>query len=135
MAKSHDSGAFVLVVDDDPGGREVFSAILRAGGYRVAQAHNGLQALEKALSEVPDVIVTDMALPGIDGFELCRRLREHPGTRDVPLVAITGYEKFGYPERAMRAGCYSVLTKPCTSEQLLGEVRRALASRSSHTAT
>jgi CheY-like chemotaxis protein len=121
--------ALILLVEDDPSGREMYSDFLASVGFRVAQAHNGLQALEKAISLVPDVIVTDLGLPGIDGFELCRRIKEHERTRNVPLLAITGYERFGYVDRALKAGCAGVLTKPCVPDRLLDEIRRVMSLR------
>lgn len=129
MAEQQSRAALVLLVEDDPSGREMYCDFLSAVGFRVAQAHNGLQALEKAIALVPDVIVTDLGLPGIDGFELCRRIKDHERTRDVPLVAITGYEKFGYVDRAHKAGCSSVLTKPCLPDRLVEEIKRVLAPR------
>jgi two-component system, cell cycle response regulator DivK len=122
--------ALVLLVEDDPSGREMYSDFLSSVGFRVAQAHNGLQALEKAIALVPDIIVTDLGLPGIDGFELCRRIKEHERTRNVPLLAITGYERFGYVDRAIKAGCDGVLTKPCLPDRLLDEIKRVMAPRS-----
>ena len=125
--------ALVLLVEDDPSGREMYSDFLASAGFRVAQAHNGLQALEKAIALVPDIIVTDLGLPGIDGFELCRRIKDHERTRDVPLLAITGYERFGYVDRALKAGCHGVLTKPCLPDRLLDEIKRVMSpSRGAH---
>jgi two-component system, cell cycle response regulator DivK len=126
MADSLTRAALVLLVEDDPSGREMYSDYLASAGFRVAQAHNGLQALEKAIALVPDVIVTDLGLPGIDGFELCRRVKEDERTRNVPMVAITGYERFGYVDRAIKAGCDSVLTKPCLPDRLLEEIKRVM---------
>lgn len=128
LAERSPRAALILLVEDDPSGREMYSEYLSSVGFRVAQAHNGLQALEKAIALVPDIIVTDLGLPGIDGFELCRRIKEDDRTRNVPLLAITGYEKFGYVDRALKAGCDSVLTKPCMPDRLLDEIKRVMAS-------
>jgi CheY-like chemotaxis protein len=97
---------------------------LTEAGFRVEQAHNGLQALERALESVPDIVVTDLKIPGIDGFELTRRLKLDPRTSRVPVVAVTGYAAFAAdPGRARRAGCDVVLEKPCTPEELESTIR------------
>ena len=127
-----DPGPSVLLVEDDPAGRLLYAAWLTEAGFTVRQAHNGLQALERAFDEVPSVVVTDLDIPGIDGFELTRRLKRDPRTRAVPVVAITGYSVFASdPERAHRAGCDVVLSKPCAPEEIERTVRRLL-NGSSH---
>jgi len=109
----------VLIVEDDRDGRRLFAEWLGAAGYRVEQAHNGWQALERAFELVPDAIVTDLHIPGIDGYELTRRLKHDPRTAQVPILAVTGYGPFTQdPARADRAGCDAVLPKPCTAEDL-----------------
>jgi CheY-like chemotaxis protein len=116
----------ILVVEDDPETRQFYSAALARGGFRIEQAHNGFQALEKALESSPDLIVTDIAVPGLDGIELCRRLRADARTRAIPLLAITGYDDRHYPDRARLAGANRVLSKPCDAELLLREARSLL---------
>ena len=114
----------VLLVEDDRDGRRMYTDWLTHAGFRVDQAHNGLQALERALESGPDVVVTDLNIPGIDGFELTRRLKHDPRTREVPVVAITGYAAFAAdPSRALRAGCDAVLEKPCSPEDLERAIR------------
>jgi two-component system cell cycle response regulator DivK len=109
----------VLLVEDDRDGRLLFAAWLSAAGFRVEQAHNGLQALERARDLLPDVILTDLNIPGIDGYELTRRLKSDPRTSAIPVLAVTGYAPFTQdPSRADRAGCDSVLTKPCDQDVL-----------------
>lgn len=118
----------VLLVEDDQAGRRLYAEWLTLAGFTVKQAHNGLQALEHALEIVPDVIVTDLHIPGIDGFELARRLRLDPRTRHVPIVAVTGYAAFAAdPSRAQRAGCDTVLEKPCTPDDLEAAIRALMA--------
>lgn len=114
----------VLIVEDDRDGRLLYVEWLEQAGFRVDQAHNGLQALERAFEATPDVVVTDLNIPGIDGFELTRRLRQDPRTRDVPVLAVTGYAAFAAdPSRARRAGCDAVLPKPCSAEDLETAIR------------
>jgi two-component system cell cycle response regulator DivK len=109
----------VLLVEDDLDGRRMYANWLTDAGFLVLQAHNGLQALERAFDSTPDVVVTDLNIPGIDGFELTRRLRRDPRTCDVPVLAVTGYTAFASdPWRALRAGCDAVLYKPCLPEEV-----------------
>lgn len=119
----------ILVVEDDRETRQFYSEALGRGGFQVEQAHNGHQALEKALSSPPDVILTDIAVPGLDGIELCQRLRADSRTRKIPVLAITGYDDRQYPSRATMAGADQVLTKPCEAEVIVGEARRLLELR------
>jgi two-component system cell cycle response regulator DivK len=119
----------VLIVEDDPETRHFYAAGLVRGGFHVDQAHNGHQALEKALKSAPDLIVSDIALPGMDGIELCRRLRADARTRSIPVLAITGYGDRHYSERARLAGVDHVLVKPCEAEVVLAEARRLLDAR------
>ena len=114
----------VLLVEDDRDGRRMYAAWLSQAGFRVVEAHNGLQALERAFEFPPDAVVTDLNIPGIDGFELTRRLRSDPRTRAVPILAVTGYAAFAAdPSRAQRAGCDAVLPKPCSPDDLEMTVR------------
>jgi CheY-like chemotaxis protein len=118
----------VLVVEDDPETRRFYLETLAQGGFQVDQAHNGHQALEKALASTPDLILTDIAVPGLDGIELCRRLRADGRTQRIPVLAITGYGDRQYPDRALIAGANRVLTKPCEPERLVDEARRLIRS-------
>ena len=121
----------VLLVEDDLDGRRMYADWLSEAGFRVDQAHNGLQALERAFDSRPDVVVTDLNIPGIDGFELTRRLKRDARTRDVPVLAVTGYAAFASdPERARRAGCDAVLSKPCSPEDLESAIRGLIRERS-----
>ncbi len=117
----------VLLVDDDRECREMYARFLRDSGFDVAEAHNGNQALSKAAERAPSIIVTDLALPGLDGYELTRKLRQQSPTEQVPIIAITGYGGFmDDTGRAMAAGCDAVLTKPCLPDRLLEEIERLL---------
>lgn len=119
----------VLVIEDDRSARKYYAEALQQGGLDVAEAHNGLQAAEKAGELLPDAIVTDLGLPGIDGYELCRRLQQSERTRQIPIVAITGrYFSAADIARARREGCHAVLIKPFVSDDLIAEVRRVLDS-------
>jgi two-component system, cell cycle response regulator DivK len=114
----------VLLVEDDREGRQLYAEWLEQAGFRVEQAHNGLQALERAFDLRPDVVVTDLNIPGIDGYELTRRLKADRRTSATPIVAVTGYGPFTQdPSRADRAGCDMVLSKPCGPEDLEAAIR------------
>src|SRR5581483_5748104 len=94
-------GARGLVVEDDPETRRFYMGILQGEGFVVEQAHNGLQALDKARILAPDLVLTDIAVPGLDGIGLCRQLRADPRTRDIPVLAVTGYDDRHYDDRAI----------------------------------
>jgi len=114
----------VLLVEDDRAGRLLYADWLIDAGFRVEQAHNGLQALERALDLLPDAILTDLNIPGIDGYELTRRLKADPRTSAIPILAITGYAPFAQdPGRADRAGCEAVLPKPCEPDDVTSTLK------------
>ena len=119
-----DARLIVLLVEDDQDGRRMYAEWLTEAGFLVDQAHNGLQALERAFDSRPDVVVTDLNIPGIDGFELTRRLKQDPRTTSIPVLAVTGYVAFASdPGRARRAGCDLVLQKPCSPDDLEAAIR------------
>jgi CheY-like chemotaxis protein len=121
----------VLLVEDDRDGRRLYADWLRAAGFLVEEAHNGLQALERAQELLPDIVVSDLNIPGIDGFELTRRIKKDARLRDVPVLAVTGYGPFAAePERARRAGCDAVLSKPCSPEDLHAAITSLIRERS-----
>jgi CheY-like chemotaxis protein len=121
----------VLVLEDEPETRRCYTEALTTRGFRVEEAHNGNQALDKALATKPDLILTDIAVPGIDGIELCQRLRADTRTADIPVLAITGYADRQYNDRALQAGADYVLVKPCEPERIVSETCRLLAERRS----
>jgi CheY-like chemotaxis protein len=118
----------ILVVDDFPDGRELAVDTLTHAGFRVVEAADGLEAIEQARALVPALILMDLALPGIDGWEVMRRLREDDRTRDIPVVALTAHALKTHADRARLVGCEGFLTKPCSPRTLVTEVRRVLES-------
>lgn len=116
----------VLVVEDYQDAREMYAEYLRFAGFRVAEARNGIEALEKASSLSPDIILMDLALPRMDGWEATRRLKADDRTRAIPVVALTGHALAGHAEGARQAGCDAFVTKPCLPDALVAEVRRVL---------
>lgn len=118
----------VLIVDDYADNREMYAEYLTFCGLRVAEAQTGHEALEMALRLRPDVVVMDLALPGVDGWEATRRLKRDPLTREIPVIALTGHALAGHSRTALDAGCDAFVTKPCLPDDLVVEVRRMLAS-------
>ena len=120
----------VLIVEDDLQTRHFYSRAFESAGFRTVQAHNGYQALDKVFDELPDLIIADIAIPGMDGIELCRRLRADARSQAVPLLAITGYGDRHYEDRARAAGADHVLIKPCAADLLVEEARRLVTCAS-----
>jgi CheY-like chemotaxis protein len=116
----------VLLVEDDPQARDGYAEFLERGGFRVAQAGTAEDALALSLSGLPDIVVTDIALPGRDGFALATDLQSDTRTRGIPVVAMTAYWATDVHERADRAGITAILLKPCQPEHLIAELQRVL---------
>ena len=129
MPEDPTSNALVLVVEDYQDAREMYAAYLQFSGFRVAEATNGLEAIELANALVPDIILMDLALPKMDGWEATRRLKAEEATRHIPVVALTGHALAGHADGAREAGCDSFVTKPCLPDELVAEIRRMLAAR------
>ena len=119
----------ILVVDDYQDAREMYAEYLQYSGFRVAEARNGNEAVDQAFALKPDLILMDLSLPGMDGWEATRRLKADPGTKHIPIVALTGHALAGASDGARRAGCDSFVTKPCLPDDLVVEVRRMLSAR------
>jgi len=117
----------VLVVDDYQDAREMYAEYLEYSGFHVAEAKNGQEALDKAFELRPDIILMDLSLPVIDGWEATRRLKNDDRTRTIPVVALTGHAMTGQSDEAKGAGCDAFVTKPCLPDALVEEVRRVLA--------
>jgi CheY-like chemotaxis protein len=121
----------VLVVDDYDDSREMYAEFFELSGFQVAQARDGAQSLQKALELVPDVILMDLALPGMDGWEAIRQLRANARTKHIPVVALTGHDLKDATAGTDVPGWDSLVTKPCLPENLVEEVQRVLAHRTS----
>ena len=119
----------MLVVDDFEDNRAMYAEYLSYSGYRVEQAADGEQAVELATRLVPDVVVMDLSLPGMDGWEATRRLKADARTRDVPVIALTGHALAGHSRTARDAGCDAFLAKPCLPETLVEKVQELLRAR------
>jgi two-component system, sensor histidine kinase len=120
---AHPQHCRVLIVEDNEDGREMMSIMLSAYDYQVLQAADGLEGLRVATSDKPDVALVDIGLPGLDGFEVARRLRADPATSAIKLIALTGYGQEKDRYRAMQAGFDLYLIKPVGTDQLLEAIQ------------
>ena len=116
----------ILLVDDYPDTLDIWGLFLRSLGYQVLTAENGLDAVYLAELERPDIVVLDLELPGITGFEAAVRLRQSPSTSDIPLIAATGYSHARQLDRARASGFDSIVVKPCDPFALAAEIERVL---------
>jgi twitching motility two-component system response regulator PilH len=113
----------VLVVDDLVSELELISLYLREGGYNVIGATNGKEAWEKTLGENPDVVITDVVMPDMSGFELCRKLKKNPGTQKLPIIACTSKNQEIDRIWGIRNGVDVYVTKPFTREEIIQAVK------------
>jgi len=123
---SPEDSPLILVVDDYQDAREMYAEYLQFSGFRVAEARNGNEAVAQAFSLRPDLILMDLSLPGMDGWEATKVLKAKERTKHIPVVALTGHALAGASEGARKAGCDSFVTKPCLPDDLVVEVRRML---------
>ena len=120
--------ALILVVDDYEDNRDMYSQYLQFAGLRVAEAANGKEALSKTMELMPDLIVMDLSLPGVDGWQATRMIKQDPKTSDILVLALTGHALEGASQGAKDAGCDAFLTKPCLPEDLHKQIQRMLAA-------
>jgi CheY-like chemotaxis protein len=120
------AGERILLVEDNPMNRRVVQFILKSEGYIVLEAKNGLEALELVKVHLPDLILMDLQLPGMDGFTTTRIIKEDATTKDIPVVALTAYAMRGDAERAVEAGCDGYITKPIDADEFPKLVSRYL---------
>jgi CheY-like chemotaxis protein len=120
--------AKILLVEDNEMNRDMLSRRLTRNGYEVSIATDGQQGVDMALSERPDIILMDMSLPVIDGWEATRRIKANNATRGVPVIALTAHAMAGDREKAMEVGCDDYDTKPVEIARLLGKISALLKS-------
>jgi len=123
------SGEKILLVEDNEVNRRLAEFLLRSQGYEVTEAASAEQAFAMLATERPDLIVMDIQLPDMDGLEATSRLKEDPGLRDIPVVAVTSFAMNGDHERAMAAGCIGYITKPIDKTTFIGEIASHLVKR------
>ena len=118
--------AKILLVEDNEMNRDMLSRRLIRNGYEVVIAMDGQQGVDMALSERPDLILMDMSLPVIDGWEATRRVKANDATRQIPVIALTAHAMAGDREKAMEVGCDDYDTKPVEMTRLLGKIAALL---------
>jgi CheY-like chemotaxis protein len=116
----------VLIVDDFEDNREMYASYFEAMGYRVVQASDGEEALNVIAREPPDVVVMDLSMPRLDGWEATRLIKSNPRTAKIIVVVVTGFSTRNDLARARAAGANEVCTKPCTPSELLSKVEAHL---------
>lgn len=119
----------ILLVEDNEDNRIVYSTILRHSGYAVLEANSGESGLELARTAHPALILMDIGLPGMDGFEATVSLRRNEATRDIPVIVLTAHTLPEHRVRALEVGCDGFLTKPVEPREVLATVRRHLGDR------
>jgi two-component system cell cycle response regulator DivK len=118
--------ATVLLVEDNLHNRRIFQGVLAHAGFLVLEAEDGQRALEVVAATPPDLILMDLSIPIIDGWECTRRLKADAATRAIPIIALTAHAMRGDEARALEAGCDGYLSKPISPKKVVEEVRRIL---------
>jgi two-component system cell cycle response regulator DivK len=119
----------ILIVDDNGDSRELVVKILKNKGYQIIEAIDGEDALEKAITENPDLILMDISIPKIDGYEVTRRLKSQIGFKDTPIIALTAHAMKGDREKALEAGCEGYISKPIDIHELPNQIKSYLKER------
>ena len=119
----------ILIVEDHSELRQLYVQELILSGFDVIEAANGADAIARTAERFPDVVLMDLSLPVLDGWEATRRLKIDSRTAHIPIVALTAHDGSGELQRATRAGCDWFVPKPCPPQDLIEEVRRVLAAR------
>ena len=122
------AGEKILLVEDNEVNRRLAEFLLRSNGYKVREAANAQEAFDMLKSERPDLIVMDIQLPGMDGLEATKKIKEQPEMADVPVLAVTSYAMKGDREKALAAGCVGYITKPIDKLTFIQEIASHLGS-------
>ncbi len=122
-------GAKILYIEDNPDNRLLVCRILMVEGYEVLEAEEGETGIQLAVEEQPDLILMDMNLPEVDGYELTRRVREIPELQDVPVIAMTANVMHGDREKTLEAGCDGYIPKPIDVDKLPQQVEEFLKAK------
>jgi two-component system cell cycle response regulator len=123
--------ARILIIDDDLASRELMTYLLQAFGHTLRCAHDGAEGLEAVRHEAPDLVLCDVHLPNIDGYEVARQLKGHPTWRTIPLVAVTASAMAHDRRQALAAGFDGYLTKPIDPETFVQQIETFLAAKGS----
>ncbi len=117
----------IVVVDDDPASLDIVSILMKHYGARVHSATNGQEGLDKATAVRPRLILSDMSMPVMDGWQMIARLKEQPETRHIPIIALTAHAMLGDRERIIAAGFHNYMSKPLAPSTFIPELLRLLA--------
>ena len=117
----------ILVVEDTEDNRQIMRDLLSAAGFEILEASDGATGVAMAAEHRPDLILMDIQLPVIDGYEATRRIKADPATKDIPVVAVTSYALAGDEAKTREAGCDAYIAKPFSPRSLLARVRELLA--------
>ena len=121
--------AKILLVEDNPLNRDMLSRRLKRRHFQVVCAEDGAQALELARAEEPDLILMDLRLPDISGWDVTRELKADAATKKIPIIALTAHAMEGHRDQALAAGCDDYDTKPIEFERLVGKIRELLEKK------
>ncbi len=113
----------ILVVEDQEDNRRILRDLLTTAGYEVIEALTGEEGVASAETHRPDLILMDIQLPGLDGYEATRRIKANPALRQIPVIAVTSYALSGDDVKAFEAGCDAYVSKPFSPRELLGKIR------------
>ena len=127
------AGERILLVEDNPQNRRLAQFLLRSHGYTVYEAMTGPEAIELARAHSPQLILMDLRLPGMDGYEVTKALKGDDQTRQIPVIALTAFAMDGDQEKALQAGCDGYITKPIDTKHFPAAVRQFLQVQSSET--
>ena len=116
----------ILVVEDHEENRRILRDLLTSAGYEMIEALTGEDGVRLAESERPDLILMDIQLPGLDGYEATRRIKANPAPRQIPVIVVTSYALSGDDQKAFRAGCDAYVAKPFSPRELLAKIRQHL---------
>jgi len=125
------SAPLILIVEDFDDAREMYRDYLEFSGFRVETARDGREAIEKTRGIGPDLVLMDLSLPVMDGWEATRLLKSDPETRRIPIVALSAHALVAEGERARKAGCDGFIAKPCLPPDLVAEIGKYLKNQSS----
>ncbi len=118
----------ILIVEDNPVNLELFQDLIELEGYEVVSAFTGHEAIEKAKREMPDIILMDIQLPEMDGWETTKILKKTPETRAIPIIALTAHAMEGDREKALDLGCDSYISKPINTRTFISDIKKVLSS-------
>ena len=119
-----------LIIEDNADNRELISFILEKNGYKTLRAETGEKGVDIALNEMPDFVILDIQLPGIDGYEVLRRIRSSEVGGSIPVIAVTSYAMSGDREKLMAAGCSGYIEKPIDPERIIDQIREVIENNS-----